>query len=97
MTHGYVPKLYAGYGSHIIGTVMSPTKFTYTLNHLAYVKIILHAKKHAADRVNGILLGRVSSGNEVVIEDAIPLLHLWTSLSPMMSIGLDLVMFLLGF
>jgi len=62
---------------------------TYVVSHQAYLKIFFHAAKHPHRPVNGVLLGRSSSG-AVAIEDAIPLLHHWTSLSPMMEIGLDL-------
>ncbi|KAG6335560.1 hypothetical protein ID866_3523 [Astraeus odoratus] len=62
---------------------------SYSLSHTAYVKIFLHAAKHPHKQVNGVLLGKLSSGI-VEICDVIPLLHRWTSLSPMMEIGLDL-------
>ncbi|KAF9221614.1 Metallo-dependent hydrolase [Gyrodon lividus] len=61
----------------------------YSILHKAYVKIFLHAAKHPHKPVNGVLLGRLSSG-VVIIQDVIPLLHHWTNLSPMMEIGLDL-------
>jgi len=60
------------------------------VSHQAYVKIILHAAKHPHKPVNGVLLGSLS-GKTVNVSDAVPLLHLWTGLSPMMEIGLDLV------
>ncbi|KAE9387895.1 UPF0172-domain-containing protein [Gymnopus androsaceus JB14] len=68
----------------------------YTLSPRGYLKIFFHAAKHPHLPVNGVLLGRkldsISVGNGTVeITDAIPLLHHWTSLSPMMEIGLDLV------
>ncbi|KAF9241173.1 Metallo-dependent hydrolase [Melanogaster broomeanus] len=61
----------------------------YSILDKAYVKIFLHAAKHPHKPVNGVLLGKLSSG-VVIIQDVIPLLHHWTSLSPMMEIGLDL-------
>lgn len=64
---------------------------SYTLAHEAYLKIIFHAAKHPHLPVNGVLVGKLSLSNSVIIEDAIPLLHHWTSLSPMMEISLDLV------
>jgi len=64
---------------------------SYTVAHKAYLKIMFHAAKHPHLPVNGVLLGKLSSSDAVVIEDAIPLLHHWTSLSPMMEISLDLV------
>jgi guanine deaminase len=63
---------------------------SYSLSENAYLKIFFHAAKHPHLPVNGVLLGRRTS-DVVVIEDVIPLLHHWTSLSPMMEIGLDLV------
>ncbi|KAF8341881.1 hypothetical protein F5887DRAFT_975429 [Amanita rubescens] len=62
---------------------------TYTLSNRAYIKIFFHAAKHSQRSVNGVLLGK-AEGSSVIIEDAVPLLHHWTSLSPMMEIGLDL-------
>ncbi|KAG8746458.1 hypothetical protein FRC10_004897 [Ceratobasidium sp. 414] len=69
---------------------MSSPKFT--ISHKAYTKVIVHAAKYPHAPVNGVLIGRPtpSDGGSVVVEDAIPLLHQWTSLSPMMEIGLDL-------
>lgn len=66
------------------------TMMSYSLSENAYFKIFFHAAKHPHLPVNGVLLGRRTS-DTVVIEDVIPLLHHWTSLSPMMEIGLDLV------
>ncbi|KII90514.1 hypothetical protein PLICRDRAFT_173916 [Plicaturopsis crispa FD-325 SS-3] len=63
---------------------------TYTVAYNAYLKIFLHAAKHPHKPVNGVLLGNASGSGKVTIDDAIPLLHHWTSLSPMMEIGLDL-------
>ena len=64
---------------------------SYLLAPSAYLKIFFHAAKHPHKPVNGVLLGKQPVGGIVTIEDAIPLLHHWTSLSPMMEIGLDLV------
>ncbi|GLB40009.1 putative uncharacterised protein family (UPF0172) [Lyophyllum shimeji] len=62
---------------------------SYTVAEPAYLKIFFHAAKHPHKPVNGVLLG-TKSGSAVIIEDVVPLLHHWTSLSPMMEIGLDL-------
>ncbi|KAH0832073.1 hypothetical protein J3R83DRAFT_12981 [Lanmaoa asiatica] len=62
---------------------------SYSILHKAYVKIFLHAAKHPHRQVNGVLLGKLAS-DVVIIQDVVPLLHHWTSLSPMMEIGLDL-------
>ena len=61
-----------------------------TISAVAYYKLFFHAAKHPHQPVNGILLGK-QKGNNIEVEDAVPLLHHWTSLSPMMEIGLDLV------
>ncbi|KIM66856.1 hypothetical protein SCLCIDRAFT_257956 [Scleroderma citrinum Foug A] len=63
---------------------------SYSLSHIAYIKIFLHAAKHPHKPVNGVLVGKLTSPGIVEIRDVIPLLHHWTSLSPMMEIGLDL-------
>jgi len=63
---------------------------SYILAHLAYLKIVFHAAQHPHKPVNGVLLGRKAASSAVEIVDTIPLLHLWTSLSPSMEIGLDL-------
>jgi ER membrane protein complex subunit 8/9 len=73
--------------------IPSEKSVSYTLSNQAYLKIILHAAKYPHRSVNGVLLGNLS-GSGVVIDDSIPLLHHWTSLSPMMEVGLDLVSFL---
>ncbi|KAF9457438.1 hypothetical protein BDZ94DRAFT_1285275 [Collybia nuda] len=62
---------------------------SYTISSQAYFKIFFHAAKHPHKAVNGVLLGNLANGT-VSIDDAVPLLHHWTSLSPMMEIGLDL-------
>src|SRR5277367_5898781 len=69
---------------------MSP----YIIGPEAYYKIFFHAAKHPHKSVNGVLLGTQDPQHPrsaVEIADAIPLLHHWTSLSPVMEIGLDLV------
>jgi len=59
------------------------------LSHQAYVGILLHTARHASESVNGVLLGSAWQ-DEISVQRTIPLLHHWTSLSPMMEIGLDL-------
>lgn len=63
----------------------------YTLSASSYLKIFFHSAKHPHQPVNGVLLGKKLPGGAVHIDDAVPLLHHWTGLSPMMEIGLDLV------
>ncbi|KAJ3506914.1 hypothetical protein NLJ89_g6597 [Agrocybe chaxingu] len=63
----------------------------YTVEADAYYKLYFHAAKHPHKPVNGVLVGTQDGpGKPVTIIDSIPLLHHWTSLSPMMEIGLDL-------
>ena len=78
--------------------IHNQTMTTYTISAEAYYKIFFHTAKHPHQPVNGVLLGtQERSGTSgtthgpVTIADAVPLLHHWTSLSPMMEIGLDLV------
>ncbi|KAL0961390.1 hypothetical protein HGRIS_006341 [Hohenbuehelia grisea] len=63
---------------------------SYTFSSKAYLKLFFHAAKHPHRPVNGVLLGQKSTDASVSIVDAVPLLHHWTNLSPMMEIGLDL-------
>ena len=63
---------------------------SYLISDTAYSKIFLHAAKHPHASVNGVLVGK-QDADTVEIVDIVPLLHHWTSLSPMMEIGLDLV------
>jgi hypothetical protein len=55
--------------------------------------MLLHAAKYPHQNVNGVILGESLSTGEIQAVRTIPLLHHWTSLSPMMEIGLDLVSF----
>ncbi|KIY45580.1 UPF0172-domain-containing protein [Fistulina hepatica ATCC 64428] len=59
----------------------------YEVSQKAYFKMLFHCAKYPQQPVNGVLLGK-QSGEHIDIIDAIPLLHHWTSLSPMMEIGL---------
>ncbi|KAF8895190.1 hypothetical protein BD779DRAFT_1498023 [Infundibulicybe gibba] len=63
---------------------------SFTISEAAYIKLFFHAAKHPHRPVNGVLLGKSTSKDAVDVLDAVPLLHHWTSLSPMMEIGLDL-------
>jgi len=82
---------------HLLSGAPIPTRLTmapqtYTISRLTYLKVLLHAAKYPTCTVNGVLLTASSPGAaDVVVSDAVPLLHHWTSLSPMMEIGLDLV------
>lgn len=63
----------------------------YSISPLAYLKIILHAAKHPAATIVGILVGTNEKDSSVFVVDVIPLLHHWSSLSCMMEAGLELV------
>lgn len=69
---------------------MADSTVNYVIGPIAYVKIVAHAAKYPSAHANGVLLGK-REGNRVSVVDATPLLHHWTSLSPVMEIGLDLV------
>lgn len=48
----------------------------YVLGQNAYLKLVLHALKHKASPVNGVLVGRCDGDSGVVeISDAVPLFH----------------------
>ncbi|KAF5461218.1 ER membrane protein complex subunit 8/9 homolog [Juglans microcarpa x Juglans regia] len=64
----------------------------YEIAQDAYVKLILHALKHKASAVNGLLLGRVFPQNDVVeITDSVPLFHSHIGLLPQLEISLLLI------
>ena len=69
----------------------SKAPFTYTLTAQAYTIPLLHAAHHLST-VLGIFLGSIpsTSTSHIVIEDAIPLIHHYTSLTPMTEIALEL-------
>ena len=66
---------------------------SYSLSSRAYTKIALHAAKYPASTLLGLLIGKASpsSPQNVVIEDVVPLLHKWTTLSPITEAGSALV------
>ncbi|KAJ7963585.1 ER membrane protein complex subunit 8/9-like [Quillaja saponaria] len=64
----------------------------YEISQNAYIKLVLHALKHRTSAVNGILIGRISSENEVVeITDSVPLFHSHIGLLPQLEISLILI------
>ncbi|KAL5548670.1 hypothetical protein UlMin_003901 [Ulmus minor] len=64
----------------------------YEIGQNAYVKLVLHALKHKTSAVNGVLLGRVSPGSDVVeITDSVPLFHSHIGLLPQLEISLILI------
>jgi hypothetical protein len=65
---------------------------SYTLSPEAYALPLLHAARYTSYTVLGLFLGSLDqSTGEVTIKDAIPLLHHYTSLTPMAEAGLSLV------
>jgi len=82
------------FGTATFASSVMVVNASYIISAEAYYKLFFHAAKHPHRSVNGVLLGKQnppSPGGTVTILDAVPLLHHWTSLSPMMEIGLDLV------
>ncbi|KAB1215076.1 hypothetical protein CJ030_MR4G018540 [Morella rubra] len=64
----------------------------YEIAQNAYLKLVLHALKHKASAVNGVLLGRVSPHNDLVeITDSVPLFHSHVGLLPQLEISLILI------
>ncbi len=62
--------------------------YKYTVSPQAYILPLLHAARHLTT-VLGIFLGQVSS-SEILIAEAIPLIHNYTSLSIMTEIALEM-------
>jgi hypothetical protein len=76
---------------------LPPSPYRYTIQPQAYALPLIHAAKYPSSTLNGLLLGKLtpasaldSSSGHVVVSSAIPLLHAYTSLSPMMEIGLEM-------
>lgn len=67
----------------------------YELSQNAYIKLVLHARKHKTAAVNGVLLGRVSPQNDAVVEiaDSVPLFHSHLGLLPNLEISLIMVIY----
>lgn len=65
----------------------------YELSQNAYIKLVLHARKHKTVAVNGILLGRVSPQDDAVVEiaDSVPLFHSHLGLLPNLEISLIMI------
>ncbi|KAI9016411.1 hypothetical protein CLU79DRAFT_706805 [Phycomyces nitens] len=60
----------------------------YKVSPRAYALPILHAAKHSASTVCGVLLGKVDA-QEVQVISAIPFFHHWTALTPMLETALQ--------
>lgn len=77
---------------HQTSSNMSGSTYTYTLTGNAYTIPLLHAARYTAHTVLGIFLGTIDeTTRRVIIQDAIPLLHHYTSLSPVAEAGLTLI------
>ncbi|KAK3200047.1 hypothetical protein Dsin_023462 [Dipteronia sinensis] len=65
----------------------------YEISQNAYIKLVLHARKHKTAAVNGVLVGRVSPQKNDVVEitDSIPLFHAHLGLLPNLEISLILI------
>jgi hypothetical protein len=62
---------------------------TISCEQLPLAKILLHAAKHPASAINGVLLGSVKQGGEeVIITDAVPLLHTSLHLAAPLEVAL---------
>lgn len=71
---------------------------TYELRQTAYVKLVLHALKHTACAVNGVLIGRCVGGeggdgkvSSVEVTDCVPFFHCQLGLLPMLELALSQV------
>jgi hypothetical protein len=51
-------------------------------NHVAFAKLLCHACKYPSNSINGVLLGRIESGN-LIVQDSIPMFHDHLNLAPM--------------
>jgi len=80
-------------------SMTSPTSlYRYSLSPYTYTLPLLHAAAHPSSKIIGLFLGRISvttssSGGrltEVDITDALPLLHDYTSLAPMIEVGMEM-------
>nr|XP_018261575.1 uncharacterized protein I303_06013 [Kwoniella dejecticola CBS 10117]OBR83733.1 hypothetical protein I303_06013 [Kwoniella dejecticola CBS 10117] len=80
----------------------SSSSHSYSLSSTAYTLPILHAARHPSSSVLGVFLGPISSTQTQVdpksesqalieVDEAIPLIHSYTNLSPITEIALSLV------
>lgn len=74
-------------------TATGSSSYTYTISPLAYSIPLLHAAKNLSKTVIGVFLAPTLSGTStsVSVEQCVPILHNYTSLSPMLEAGLELV------
>ncbi|TDH70225.1 hypothetical protein CCR75_003977 [Bremia lactucae] len=74
----------------ILSRHKSLTSMDYSVSTQAYVKLTLHAAKHPAYTVCGLLLGRVTE-NKIEILDAVPLFHHDAPLAPLLEVACAMV------
>jgi len=70
---------------------MAAMRTTYEVAPEAYLKMVMHAKKHAHEECNGLLIGTTSEGGDghrVCVEDAVPLFHGTVGVAPMAEVAL---------
>ncbi|XP_020597207.1 ER membrane protein complex subunit 8/9 homolog [Phalaenopsis equestris] len=63
----------------------------YQISQCAYIKLVLHALKHASSSVNGLLVGRLVEGGgspTVQISDSVPLFHSQIGILPYLELAL---------
>jgi hypothetical protein len=71
---------------------MSGPSHSYTLSAHAYSLPLLHAARYTSNTVLGIFLGTIDpSTRSITVSSAIPLLHHYTSLSPVAEAGISLI------
>ncbi|CAH8561707.1 unnamed protein product [Schistosoma turkestanicum] len=58
------------------------------IGELPFLKMVLHAAKHAESSVNGILLSDQNHDSQIIISDYIPLFHSAINLTPMLETAL---------
>ncbi|KAG0162671.1 hypothetical protein DFQ28_000898 [Apophysomyces sp. BC1034] len=61
---------------------------TFEVGLRAYTIPLLHAAKHPAQQVSGVLLGRVD-GEKITVSTALSLFHHWTAMTPMLEAALQ--------
>ncbi|KAF9588330.1 hypothetical protein IFM89_008760 [Coptis chinensis] len=69
-------------------TLVMGGELKYEIGQNAYIKLVLHALKHKASAVNGVLIGRLIKDEVVEISDAVPLSHSHIGLLPTLEIAL---------
>ncbi|KAJ3126672.1 ER membrane protein complex subunit 8 [Nowakowskiella sp. JEL0407] len=60
----------------------------HSVSHKAHLKMLLHCAKYSTLSVCGLLLGK-SVGENVVVDDVVPLFHNYLNLAPMLEVALQ--------